>query len=411
MANQREFFSDDSVRPVLSRRSAFLPFHQPSIEEDEIEEVIDTLRSGWLTMGPKTLRFEEQFARYIGARHALAVSSCTAGLHLALDVIGVGTGDEVITCTFTFAATAAVILHCGATPVLVDCLSDTLTIDSKQIEAAITPRTKAILPVHFAGHPCEMAEILEIARRHNLVVIEDAAHALPAAYRDQRIGTIGDLTVFSFYAVKNITTGEGGMVTTANRDYAERIGQRRLHGINRDAWKRYAEQGSWYYEISYPGFKYNMTDLNASLGIHQLRKCDRFHVARHRIAALYLEELSPLAEIKLPAVRPEVEHAWHLFPIRLNLKSLTVGRDDFIELLRQEKIGTSVHFIPLHLHPYYRQMFDYRPQDFPHALAAFEQIISLPIYPGMSDDDVRDVVRAVTKLVKSYTLGRRIGHG
>lgn len=409
MANQQEISIDDSLLSVLPRRSTFLPFHRPSIDEEEIEEVIDTLRSGWLTMGPKTLRFEEKFARYIGAKHALAVSSCTAGLHLALDAIGVGPGDDVITCTFTFAATAAVILHCGARPVLVDCLSDTLTIDPAQVEAAITPRTKAILPIHFAGHPCEMAEILAIARRHNISVVEDAAHALPAAYRGQRVGSLGDLTAFSFYAVKNITTGEGGMVTTDSDEYAERIAQRRLHGISRDAWKRYTDQGSWYYEITYPGFKYNMTDLNASLGLHQIRKCDRFHAVRNRYAALYLEELSPLGEITLPTVRPEVEHAWHLFPIRLNLESLTVCRDGFIELLRQEKIGASVHFIPLHMHPYYRQVFGYRPQDFPHALSAFERIISLPIYPGMTEEDIRDVVRAVTKVVTAHR--RRTVHG
>lgn len=409
MANQHEISSDDSTLSVLPRRSLFLPFHRPSIDEEEIEEVIDTLRSGWLTMGPKTLRFEEKFARYIGTKHALAVSSCTAGLHLALNAIGVGPGDDVITCTFTFAATAAVILHCGARPVLVDCLPDTLTIDPEQVEAAITPRTKVILPVHFAGHPCEMAEILAIARRHNISVVEDAAHALPAAYRGQRVGTLGDLTAFSFYAVKNITTGEGGMVTTDSDEYAERIVQRRLHGISQDAWKRYTDQGSWYYEITYPGFKYNMTDLNASLGLHQIRKCDRFHAVRNRYAALYLERLSPLDEITLPTVRPEVEHAWHLFPIRLNPESLTVGRDGFIELLRQEKIGTSVHFIPLHLHPYYRKVFGYRPQDLPHALSAFERIISLPIYPGMTEEDIQDVVRAVTKIVSAHR--RRTIHG
>ncbi len=402
MANQYEIVSDDSTVCASPRRSSFLPFHRPSIDDGEIEEMIDTLRSGWLTMGPKTLRFEEQFARYIGAKYALAVNSCTAGLHLALNAIGVGPGDEVITCTFTFAATAAVILHCGARPVLVDCLPDTLTIDPAQVEAAITPRTKAILPVHFAGHPCEMAEILAIASRHNISVIEDAAHALPAAYHGQRVGTLGDLAAFSFYAGKNITTGEGGMVTTNNDEYADRIAQRRLHGISRDAWKRYTDQGSWYYEITYPGFKYNMTDLNASLGIHQLRKCDRFHAKRQRYAALYLEGLSPLDEITLPTVQPEVEHAWHLFPIRLNLESLTVGRDSFIELLRQEKIGTSVHFIPLHMHPYYRQVFGYRLQDCPRALSAFERIISLPLYPEMTEEDVGDVVRAVTKIVAAH---------
>jgi len=402
MANQYEIFSDDSTLCASPRRSSFLPFHRPSIDDGEIEEMIDTLRSGWLTMGPKTLRFEEQFARYIGTKYALAVNSCTSGLHLALNAIGVGPGDEVITCTFTFAATAAVILHCGARPVLVDCLPDALTIDPAKVEAAITPRTKAIIPVHFAGHPCEMVEILAIARHHNILVIEDAAHALPASYHGQRVGTLGDLAAFSFYAGKNITTGEGGMVTTNNDEYADRIAHRRLHGISRDAWKRYTDQGSWYYEITYPGFKYNMTDLNASLGIHQLRKCDRFHAVRNRYAALYLEGLSSRSELTLPTVKPKVEHAWHLFPIRLNLESLTVGRDSFIELLRQEKIGTSVHFIPLHMHPLYRQLFGYRPQDFPHALSAFERIISLPLYPEMTEEDVGDVVRAVTKIVGAH---------
>jgi perosamine synthetase len=402
MANQYEIFSDDSTLCASPRRSSFLPFHRPSIDDGEIEEMIDTLRSGWLTMGPKTLRFEEQFARYIGTKYALAVNSCTSGLHLALNAIGVGPGDEVITCTFTFAATAAVILHCGARPVLVDCLPDALTIDPAKVEAAITPRTKAIIPVHFAGHPCEMVEILAIARHHNILVIEDAAHALPASYHGQRVGTLGDLAAFSFYAGKNITTGEGGMVTTNNDEYADRIAHRRLHGISRDAWKRYTDQGSWYYEITYPGFKYNMTDLNASLGIHQLRKCDRFHAVRNRYAALYLEGLSSRSEITLPTVKPKVEHAWHLFPIRLNLESLTVGRDSFIELLRQEKIGTSVHFIPLHMHPLYRQLFGYLPQDFPHALSAFERIISLPLYPEMTEEDVGDVMRAVTKIVGAH---------
>lgn len=402
MANQYEIFSDDSTLCASPRRSSFLPFHRPSIDDGEIEEMIDTLRSGWLTMGPKTLRFEEQFARYIGTKYALAVNSCTSGLHLALNAIGVGPGDEVITCTFTFAATAAVILHCGARPVLVDCLPDALTIDPAKVEAAITPRTKAIIPVHFAGHPCEMVEILAIARHHNILVIEDAAHALPASYHGQRVGTLGDLAAFSFYAGKNITTGEGGMVTTNNDEYADRIAHRRLHGISRDAWKRYTDQGSWYYEITYPGFKYNMTDLNASLGIHQLRKCDRFHAVRNRYAALYLEGLSSRSEITLPTVKPKVEHAWHLFPIRLNLESLTVGRDSFIELLRQEKIGTSVHFFPLHMHPLYRQLFGYLPQDFPHALSAFERIISLPLYPEMTEEDVGDVMRAVTKIVGAH---------
>ncbi|MBI4490542.1 MAG: DegT/DnrJ/EryC1/StrS family aminotransferase [Deltaproteobacteria bacterium] len=409
MLRQQESLCQTNREGTAPVRDTFLPFHRPWIDESEIKEVIDTLRSGWLTMGPKTLQFEQEFARYIGAKHAIAVNSCTAALHLCLDALGVGPGDEVITSTYTFAATAAVILHCGAKPVLVDCLPDTLNIDPKRVEEAITLRTKAIVPVHFAGHPCDMTEILAIARRHRLKVVEDAAHALPAGYRGQRIGAIGDLTAFSFYAIKNITTGEGGMVATNNTEYAECIAQRRLHGINRDAWKRYTSQGSWAYEITYPGYKYNTTDINASLGLHQLRKSDRFHQVRRLYAALYQEGLGGVAEIILPAERSEAEHAWHLFPIRLNLAALTIDRGRFIELLHEENIGTSVHFIPLHLHPYYRETFGYRPEDFPNALSAYERIISIPLYPRMTEEDVQDVIRAVTKIVAAHR--RRTIHG
>ena len=402
MASQQATLRQEQSDSVLPVRQTFLPFHKPWVAKHEIDDVLATLPSAWPTMRPKTLQFEQDFARYVGAKHAIAVNSCTAALHLSLDALGVGPGDEVITSTFTFAATAAVILHCGAKPVFVDCLPDTLNIDPRQVEDAITLRTKVVLPVHFAGHPCEMDRIVAIARRHRLKVVEDAAHALPAAHRGQRIGTIGDLTAFSFYAIKNITTGEGGMVTTDNTEYAERVAQRRLHGINRDAWKRYTSQGSWHYDITYPGYKYNTTDINASLGLHQLRKSDRFHQVRSRYAALYREGLGQVAEIILPAERPEAEHAWHLFPIRLNLEALSIDRGRFIELLHEEKIGTSVHFIPLHLHPYYRETFGYRPEDFPQALSAYERIISLPLYPMMTEEDVQDVIRAVTRIVTAH---------
>jgi dTDP-4-amino-4,6-dideoxygalactose transaminase len=388
---------------VTAGRSTFLPFHRPWIESEEIAEVTDTLQSGWLTMGPKTLRFEEEFAAYVGARHAVAVSSATAGLHLAVDACGLGPGDEVITSPYTFTATAAVVLHAGARPVFADIDPQTLTLDPADAARRITPRTRALIPVHMAGLPCAMDDLMALARRHGLAVIEDAAHALPARVGGRMIGTIGDLTVFSFYAGKNITTGEGGMVTTDRGEYAERLRTRRLHGISRDAWKRYTAQGSWYYEVEYPGFKYNMTDINAALGLHQLRKCDRFHALRTRHAARYRAGLADLPELQLPAdpgAATGVQHAWHLFVVRLRPGHLRIDRDAFVEALRGRNIGTSVHFIPLHLHPYYRHALGCGPETCPRATAAYRGALSLPLYPRMTDDDVDDVIAAVRDIVK-----------
>jgi perosamine synthetase len=389
-------------------RAAFLPFHRPWIDEAEIEEVTDTLRSGWLTMGPKTLKFEERFADYVGAKHAIAVSSATAGLHLALDALSLEPGDEVITSTYTFTSTAAVALHLRATPVLVDVLPGTFGLDPDAVERAITERTRAIIPVHMAGAPCDMDSLLKIAARHRLSVVEDAAHALPAEFRGRKIGTIGDLTVFSFYAGKNITTGEGGMITTDSTEHAERLRVRRLHGISRDAWKRYTAEGSWYYEVGYPGYKYNMTDMSAALGLQQLRKLDRFHAIRSYYASIYQLGLSDLAEIELPQVEDGTQHAWHLYMIQLELDRLTIGRDRFVEELRRENIGTSVHFIPLHIHPYYRELFGYKPESFPHALHAYQRVISLPLYPRMTEADVWDVIRAVRTIVDRHRVGRAV---
>jgi dTDP-4-amino-4,6-dideoxygalactose transaminase len=382
--------------------SEFIPFHRPMIGEDEIRSVVETLESGWLTTGPKVKRFEEDFAKYLGCGHAVAVNSGTAALHLALDAIGIREGDEVIVPAMTFAATAEVVLYFKAKPVLVDCEPDTLNLDPRQIEAAITSRTKAIIPVHIAGQPCDMDPILELARRCNLKVIEDAAHALPAAYHGKKVGTIGDITCFSFYATKTVTTGEGGMATTENSDWAERMRMMSLHGISHDAWKRYTKEGSWYYEILYPGFKYNLTDIAAAIGIEQLRKCEAFWEARQRIAMNYSKAFADLKEIQLPVCRNDVQHAWHLFVIQLNLERLKISRNQFIEALREKEIGTSVHFIPLHLHPCYRDKFDYKPEDFPNASRAFERIISLPIYPKMTEGNVRDVIVAVRKIVQEY---------
>ena len=379
---------------------SFIPFHIPDIGEEEIHSVVETLRSGWLTTGLKTEQFEKEFAAWIGAQNAVAVNSCTAALHLALEAVGVSAGDEVIVPTMTFAATAEVVHYCKASPVLVDCTSDTLNINVNSIEPAITPKTKAIIPVHFAGHPCEMDRILELARVYNIRVIEDAAHALPAKYKERRIGTIGDITCFSFYATKTITTGEGGMATTENSEWADQIRMLSLHGISREAVDRYTPTGSWYYEIRYPGFKYNLTDIASALGIPQLRKCQEFATIRQRYAELYDEAFKDIPEIILPPVSGEIEHAWHLYVIQLDLKRLRVGRDKLIDLLKDYGIGTSVHFIPLHLHPFYRNNTTYAQEKFPIANQVFERIISLPIYPKMTDANIQYVIEIVTKLIQ-----------
>lgn len=389
------------AKPAKGKRE-FLPFSSPLISKDEISEVADTLRSGWLTTGPKVKGFEEEFARYIGSKHAIAVNSCTGALHLALVAAGIGTGDEVITTPYTFIATANVILHVGAKPVFVDIRPDIFNIDVEKIEAAITPKTKAIMPVHYAGQPCEMDEILEIARRHRLLVIEDAAHAIAAEYKGRKVGTIGDVTCFSFYATKNLVTGEGGMVTTNDGGVAEKIKILSLHGMSKDAWKRYTAAGSWYYEVIYPGYKYNMTDIQASLGLHQLKKLAKFQKRREDIAEAYNEAFAGLDAIEMPFVKPDVKHAWHLYVIKIVPERLKINREQFIEALKEENIGTSVHFIPVHLHPYYRETFGFKEGDFPVAEKAYERVISLPLYPKMSDEDVECVIVAVRKVAGQY---------
>ena len=386
----------------MPMHSEFIPFHKPAIGEDEIRSVVETLRSGWLTTGSKVKRFEEDFARYVGSKHAVAVNSGTAALHLALDAVGIKEGDEVIVPTMTFTATAEVVLYFKARPVLVDCRRDTFNLDPAKLEAAITPKTKAIIPVHMAGQPCDMEPILEIAGRHNLRVIEDAAHSLPAAYRGNMIGRVGDITCFSFYATKTITTGEGGMATTDNSEWAERMRMMSLHGISHDAWKRYTKEGSWYYEVVSPGFKYNLTDIAAAIGIEQLKKCSEFWEARQRIALSYEKAFAEIEEVQPPLCRKDVQHAWHLFVIQLNLERLKINRNQFIEALREKQIGTSVHFIPLHLHPYYRDKLGYKPGDFPNASTVFERIISLPIYPKMTEADVERVIEAVREIAQRY---------
>ena len=378
---------------------SFLPFHKADLGDEEIAGVVDVLRSGWLTTGPKVKEFEQEFAAMVGTQHAVAVNSCTAALHLALEAGGLREGDEVLVPTMTFAATAEVVTYFKAKPVLIDCVQDTLNLDTDRIEEAITDKTKAIIPAHFAGQPCDMEQIQSIARTHGLHVIEDAAHALPARYHGKMIGGIGDSTCFSFYATKSITTGEGGMVTTNNAEWAARIRMMSLHGLSRDAWNRYSAEGSWYYEILSPGFKYNLTDIAAALGLAQLKKCDRFWKAREQYATRYHEGFRDLPEIICPRAAPHVQHAWHLYVIQLDLDRLRITRNEFIRQLQQAGIGCSVHFIPLHLHPYYRDMWGYRPDDLPVSNMVFQRTLSLPLYSKMTEADIDRVIETVRNLV------------
>ncbi|NTV16691.1 MAG: DegT/DnrJ/EryC1/StrS family aminotransferase [Chlorobiaceae bacterium] len=379
----------------------FLPFALPDIGEEEINEVVDSLRSGWLTTGPKTKRFEEDFAVFAGeGSEAIAVNSATAGLHLALEASGIGAGDEVITTPYTFTATAEVVRYLGADPVFVDIDPATFNIDPAKIEAAITPRTRAIIPVHFAGLSCAMDEILRIARKNGLKVIEDAAHALPTTCKGRLIGSLdSDATVYSFYATKTITTGEGGMIITRNPEVARRCRVMRLHGISRDSFDRYTStKPAWRYEVVAPGFKYNMTDLAASLGIHQLKKASVFQIKRQAMAACYDDAFRSLPMVLPPKAPLGDMHAWHLYVIRLTDKA-PVTRDRFIELMAEKGVGCSVHFIPLHLHPYWRDRYELKPEDFPQSLRAYERAVSLPLYTRMSEADQLTVINAVREIL------------
>jgi len=408
---------DVGMEELSSRESGFLHFSLPMIEDDEISEVVETLKTGWITTGPKSKRFEEEFRKYIGCKHAVSVNSGTAALHLALEAIGIKEGDEVITSPMTFAATAEVIRYFKAKPVFVDIDKITMNIDPERIETYLAsklnsnaPLPKAIIPVHYAGYPCDMDRIFQIAERYNLRVIEDAAHAFPSFYDGKMIGTIGDITCFSFYATKTITTGEGGMATTENEEWADRMRIMSLHGISKDAWKRYTAEGSWYYEIIAPGYKYNLTDIAAALGLAQLKKADIFWKRRAQIATMYNEAFEDLIEIETPLMKKngeeggwesgkDIKHSWHLYVIKLNLEHLTIDRNTFIDELKTKGIGTSVHFIPLHIHPYYRNVFGYKPEDFPIAYETYKRIVSLPIYPKMTDTDVERVIDAVIDVI------------
>jgi dTDP-4-amino-4,6-dideoxygalactose transaminase len=389
-------------RPV---RKEFLPFALPLLGEEEKQEVLKVLESGWITTGPRAFEFEKKIAAYVGASHAIALSSCTAALHVSLAALGIGEGDEVITSTLTFCSTANVILHLKAKPVLVDVEPATLTMDPSQLEKAVTRKTKAIVPVHYAGHPCRMDEIGAIARANGIHLVEDAAHALGASYRGRKIGTIGELCCFSFYAIKNITTAEGGAVTLEDEELANKIRLYSLHGMSKDAWKRYTSTGSWYYEVLYPGFKYNLTDIQAALGLCQLEKLAAFLARRQELASLYGEAFSDMEELSTLSVLREVTHARHIYPILLNLEKLRIDRAQFIDELRAENIGTTVNFVPVHMHPYYRDTYGYKSGDFPVAEDAYLRLISLPLYPRMTTGDARDVIEAVKKIALHYRKG------
>jgi dTDP-4-amino-4,6-dideoxygalactose transaminase len=381
-----------------------IPFHRPSIGPAEEREVLDSLRSGWITTGPKAKRFEKEFAAYVGARHALAVAHCTGALHLALFALGVGPGDEVITTPFTFTATAEVIGYLGARPLFADIEPGTFNLDPACVETALESgqhrRVRAILPVHFAGYACDMDRLLAIARSHNLRIVEDAAHAAGSARHLEgrgmtRVGTIGDLSCFSFYATKNITSAEGGMVTTEDDALAERIAVASLHGMDRDAWKRYDRSGSWFYEIHDTGFKYNLSDVHAAIGLAQLGRADEFMRRRTAIARAYSQALREDSALQVPHEEPGIEHAWHLYVLRVHPEQLRIGRAQFVELLRERSIGTSVHCIPLHTMHFYQERYGYRTGDFPVAEDVYSRCLSLPIYPAMSDEDVAYVIENV----------------
>jgi dTDP-4-amino-4,6-dideoxygalactose transaminase len=386
----------DGGAPV---RTTFLPFHQPSMGPEEEAEVLDTLRSGWLTTGSKTQRFEADFARYLGASHALGVTSCTAAMHLGLIALGVGPGDEVITSPITFPATANVVVHVGATPVFVDVEPNTLNMDVQQLEGHITPRTRAIMPVHFAGHPCQMDALMDIARAHRLAVVEDCAHAIESTLHGRHMGTWGDVGAFSFYPTKSMTTGEGGMLVTGSPGLAERIEVLRLHGISRDAWKRYGREGFRHWETLSAGFKYNMYDLQAALGLAQLPKLDGFWTRRRAIALAYDAAFAPMPEIGRLAILDAVRPAYHLYVVILRIEELSRSRDEILDALKKENIGIGVHFRALHLQPFYRDSFGFQPGQLPVAEHATDRILSLPLYPAMTDGDVADTIAAVTKVI------------
>lgn len=376
-----------------------VPFHKPYILDDEIRSVSELLKGGWLTSGSKTIEFEEEFRKYIGSTNAVSVNSATAGLHLSLAAIGLAEGDEVLLPAMTHAASAEVVRYFNAKPVLVDIERDTHLIDASKIEEKISGRTRAIMPVHYSGQPCDMDEILSIARKHGLCVIEDAAHSLPAWYRDRKVGTIGDFTCFSFYATKTLTTGEGGMICTDDDERARRMRVLRLHGIDRDAWERQGSSRFWQYDVVEAGFKYNTTDIASAIGIEQLKKLELMWEKRERVAARYSAAFGGLDEFILYNIKPGRISSRHLYPLDLNIEALAIGRDEFIEEMRNRGVGLSVHFIPLYEFTYYKKM-GYNGRDFKNCNWVFERTVSLPIFPGMSEQEIDYVIDAALETVR-----------
>ena len=384
-------------------RKSFLVFGSPRIEEDEILEVVDSLRSAWIGTGPKVTKFEELFRDYVGAKHAVAVHSCTAALHLSLIASDVKAGDEVITSPMTFAATANTIIHTGATPVFADIDLSTLNINPAEIRRKLTPSTKVILPVHFAGRACDMTSITAIASQAKAIIVNDAAHAIETEYHGKKICHFGAMTAYSFYATKNIVTGEGGMVVTDDKEIADKIKIYALHGMSKDAWKRFSDSGYKHYEIIYPGFKYNMMDLQAAIGLRQMPKIEAYSRRRKQIWETYNEAFKGLP-VTIPAPQePYTRHAHHLYILLLDLDHLTITRDQFLDLMFHENIGTGVHYTALHLHPYYRNRFGYQKGDYPNTEFVADRTVSLPLSAKLTDEDVEDVVKAVTGIITSHT--------
>lgn len=395
-------------KPTTTEKQQFIPYCQHTISQDEISEVVETLKSNWLTSGPRVVEFERAFSDYVGVEHSIAVSSCTAALHLAISAHGIDEGDEVITTPMTFCATAEVVEYQRAKPVFVDIDPFNFNLDVSLIEEKITTRTRAILPVHYGGIPCDLDKIKQIADKHGLVVIEDAAHAVGSVYAGKKIGSFGNPTAFSFYPTKNMTTAEGGIISTNDDELAARLKSLSLHGISKDAWKRYSDKGHWYYEVTQLGYKYNFTDLQAALGIHQLKKLDQFNDRREELARVYFEELKDLPELSMPDYYSYCfsdtngstdKTSWHLFVIMLNTEHLSIDRAGFIEEMKKFGIGTSVHFIPLHLHPYYAKKYDLKRGDFPRTESIYDRMLSIPLYPKLTDNQIHRVINSIKGII------------
>ncbi len=380
-------------------RNEFLVFGSPLIEQEEVDEVVDSLKSGWIGTGPKVHQFEEMFRDYKGVKYAMALNSCTACLHLSMLSINLQPGDEVIVPTMTFAATANVVIHAGGKPVFVDSLRDSMNIDPADIERKITPKTKAIIPVHFAGRACDMDTILDIAKKYDLKIIEDCAHAIETEYHGKKTGTFGDIGCFSFYVTKNIVTGEGGMAITNNQEYADKIKIMGLHGMSKDAWKRFSDEGYKHYQVVYPGFKYNMMDIQAALGIHQLPRVDSYWLRRQEIWDIYNEAFKDLPVFTPAPVAPDTKHAYHLYTLLLDIDRLSITRDQFLDEMTKRKIGVGVHYIALHLHPYYQQTLGHKRGDFPNAEWISDRTVSLPLSAKLTNADVDDVIEAVQSIL------------